>query len=264
MEGSETTVSDGRSSARDLLPEVGDRFGDYDLIAERGRGGMGAVYRARNRSLGRIVALKVLLPHRRESPVAQRRLRREAHALAQLDHHNIVVVHHIGVEGSLEFIEMQYVEGESLAERLKQGLPLDVPEALRIVEQVAHALSHAHRKGIVHRDIKPGNVLLTPEGVAKVVDFGLARSLTLTSPEGSGKRDTPSGTVCGTPHYMAPEAWSGRPPDPRSDQYCLGVTLYHLLTGRPPFSGDTADQMRQHLVDPRLLRTTWIPAFHRR
>ena len=176
-------------------------------------------------------------------------MRREAHALAQLDHHNIVVVHHIGVEGGLEFIEMQYVEGESLAERLKRGPPLDVPETLRIVEQVAHALSHAHRKGIVHRDIKPGNVLLTPEGVAKVVDFGLARSLTLTPPEGSEKRDTPSGTVCGTPHYMAPETWSGRPPDPRSDQYCLGVTLYHLLTGRPPFSGDTADQMRQHLLD---------------
>src|SRR5262245_7579337 len=191
------------------LPRAGDEFGEYELLEERGRGGMGAVYRARNRSLGRIVAIKILLP-RRDTPEARRRFRREARALAQLDHHNIVTVFHTGVLGSLEFIEMEYVQGESLAERLKRQPPLDVTVAVRIIEQVAHALSHAHGKGVVHRDIKPANILLTSDGVAKVVDFGLARRHAVAHEAGSGAGDITLGTICGTPLYMAPEAWSGK------------------------------------------------------
>jgi class 3 adenylate cyclase/CHASE2 domain-containing sensor protein len=260
METSETPATE-LGGDEGALPLVGDDFGDYELIEERGRGGMGAVYRARNRSLGRTVALKILLPHRRQVSAIRKRLRREARALAQLDHHNIVSVYHIGFQGPLEFIEMQYVEGESLLERLRRDPPLGVAAVVRIGEQVAHALAHAHRKGIVHRDIKPANILLTAEALAKVVDFGLARRVTLPSGGSPSSGDPDPGTVCGTPAYMSPEAWSGRAPDPRADQYCLGVTLYHALTGRPPFSGDAAAQMEQHLsetprplhrVDPRI------------
>jgi serine/threonine protein kinase len=232
-------------------------FADYDLLEEVGRGGMGVVFKARHKTLDRIVALKLL---RSDGTGEERkRLDREAQAVARLQHPNIVQVYEVGESAGQAFVSLEFVDGPSLARRL-HGTPLPARQAAALVENLARAMHYAHEKGVIHRDLKPANVLLggTPETrleacIPKVADFGLAKKL-------DTQGDTHSGAVLGTPSYMAPEQAEARSAaiDRRTDVYGLGAILYELLTGRPPFRADTPLQTLKQVVEaeparPRLL-----------
>jgi hypothetical protein len=203
---------------------------------------MGAVYLARHVDLDRQVALKLLSPRlAAEQPDAVARFRREARAAAGLSHPHVVTVFAVGSVGSTHYIEMEYVSGESLQDTLARQGRLPMGEAVRFAAQAARALDAAHARGIVHRDIKPGNIMLTREGLVKVMDFGLAKEVQAPT------HLTLSGTIMGTPYYMSPEQCEGRAPDGRSDIYSLGATLFHLLAGQAPYTGDSVFAvMRQH------------------
>jgi eukaryotic-like serine/threonine-protein kinase len=206
----------------------------YELLGEVGRGGMGVVYRARDRRLGRVVALKMILAGGHASQAELARFLAEAEAVAQLHHPNIVQVYEGGQHQGLPYFTLEYVPGGSLAERLG-GVPLPPAEAARLVEQLGRGVHYAHGKGVVHRDLKPANVLLTEDGTPKVTDFGLARRA------GTGQGLTATGAVLGTPSYMAPEQAEGRGKEATAaaDVYALGAILYECLTGRPPFRAAT-------------------------
>jgi eukaryotic-like serine/threonine-protein kinase len=206
--------------------------GRYELQDVAGSGGMSSVYRARDTVLERTVAIKILHEHYSDDPEYVERFRREARALAQLNHPNIVTVIDRGEFEGRQFIVFEHVEGENLKELVDREGQLPVDEALALVHQVARGLAFAHEHGVVHRDVKPHNVLIDTDGVAKVTDFGIARSLE----PADGLTET--GTLLGTSEYIAPEQASGRRVDERSDQYSLATVLYELLTGAPPFTGD--------------------------
>jgi predicted Ser/Thr protein kinase len=215
--------------------------GRYRLERELGRGGMAVVFQALDEKLGVPVAVKLLLPGAEPSHLALERLRREAAAYAQLDHPNIVKLHEFVLEPDTAFIAMELVEGPSLKQRILLEGRLPIEEVAEIGAQIASALDAAHRQGVIHRDIKPQNVLLAPGGRVKVVDFGLARVSSLAGM-------TATRTTIGTPEYMAPEQIQAQPVDPQADLYALGVLLYECLAGRPPFSGpDVFAVFQQHL-----------------
>jgi eukaryotic-like serine/threonine-protein kinase len=211
--------------------------GRYRIVSMLGMGGMGIVYRAHDEELGVEVAVKVLRPELAEDPQWHERFRRELVLGRQVTHRNVVRIHDIGESDGLRFITMDFVEGRSLQAVLDQspgGLP---PErALRIACQLADALQHAHDAGVVHRDLKPGNVLLAPDDTAYITDFGVARSLRQAGV-------TQAGAIVGTPDYLSPEQASGGTVDARSDLYALGILLYEMLTGQLPFSGDSQAEM---------------------
>jgi serine/threonine protein kinase len=209
----------------------GKTVGQYQIVAELGRGGMAVVYKAWQPSLERFVALKVLPAYFQHEPEFLARFHREAKAAARLSHPNIIVIHDIGEAGGVHYIAMEYVDGGSLRERLTGGR-LSLSEAERVLSQVASALDYAHSHGLVHRDIKPANILFTASGEAKVTDFGIAQA-------SDGTRLTRTGALMGTPEYMAPEQAEGRPVDHRTDLYALGVVLYQMLTGQAPFRATT-------------------------
>ncbi len=230
-----------------------DRFGDYELLGEIARGGMGVVYRARQISLNRLVALKLLRDGALASAGEAERFRVEATAAAALRHPHIVAVHEIGEHEGQQFFSMDLVEGRNLADLTREG-PLPARIAATLVLQVAEAIQHAHERGILHRDLKPSNVLVDAQGDAQVTDFGLARRTN----EDSGL--TLTGQVLGTPGYMAPEQAAGRNRDVNvtSDTYALGAVLYHLITGRAPFVGESPTAVLRQVEDqepvaPRLL-----------
>jgi serine/threonine-protein kinase len=207
------------------------RLGDsLELLEEIGRGGMGSVHRARHLRLGRDVAVKFISERWAADPAFERRFEREARALAQLNHPGIVAVHDFGRDGGRSYLVMEYVDGRPLAALL----PLPAERAIEIAAQLCDALAYAHARGVVHRDVKPANVLVDAAGRAKLSDFGIARLLA-----GERADTTATAGVLGTPAYMAPEALAGAPPDPRMDVYALGVVLYEMITGRPP-QGDLA------------------------
>jgi serine/threonine-protein kinase len=215
--------------------------GSYVLLDKLGEGGMGAVFKARNWKLGRVVAMKLIRKDRLDSDLAVKRFRREIQAAAQLDHPNIVHAYDADEAGGVHFLVMEYVEGTDLARLLKERGPLPVAAACDHAWQAALGLQHAFEQGMVHRDVKPANLLLTAGGVVKVMDFGLAR-LARTRPAGdeSGTM-TQEGAVMGSLDYIAPEqAMDSHSVDTRADLYSLGCTLYHLLTGRVPFPGGEA------------------------
>jgi tRNA A-37 threonylcarbamoyl transferase component Bud32 len=219
--------------------------GRYEVEELAGKGGMSSVYRARDRVLGRRVALKILHEHFSTDDEYVERFRREARAIARLNHPNIVTVIDRGEFEGRQFIVFEHVPGENLKDVVRRHGPLPVPQAVALTHQVARALAFAHEHGIVHRDVKPQNVLLDENGSPKVTDFGIARSL--DPKEGL----TETGTLLGTSDYIAPEQASGKRVDERSDQYSLGVLLYELLTGEVPYPSETfmAAAMR-HLNDP--------------
>ncbi|MBN1954427.1 MAG: SUMF1/EgtB/PvdO family nonheme iron enzyme [Anaerolineae bacterium] len=209
------------------------RLGRYEIEEQIGRGGFGTVYRARDTDLERPVALKVLHPAMMQDPAAVERFRREARAAAKLEHPHIVTIYEIGEVEGRHFIAMRLLEGQSLSQRLADcGGPLPTEEALSILGDVAAALDHAHGLGMVHRDVKPSNVIITPTG-AVLTDFGIVRVM------GEGTRMTTTGQAMGTPEYMAPEQILGREVGPETDVYALGVVAYQMLTGQVPYSGAT-------------------------
>ena len=207
----------------------------YEILGELGRGGMGVVYKARHVGLNRVVALKMILSAEHAGKEAVARFKAEAEAVAQLRHPNIIQVYDIGEQDGRPFFSMEYVEGGSLQNRIG-GQPQPPKWCAEIAEKLALAMHVAHSQGIVHRDLKPANVLLTTQGDPKIMDFGLAKRVE------SGEALTQSGAVMGTPQYMAPEQASGeaRRVGPPADVYALGAILYTMLTGKPPFSADTA------------------------
>src|SRR5262245_31071061 len=218
-------------------PPVGARvryFGDYELLEEVARGGMGGVYRARQVSLDRVAGLKLIRAGGHAGGADVERFLGEAKAVAQLQHPHLVQLYESGQHDGLPYFTLEFVPGGSLGTKLS-GTPLPPREAARLVEQAARGVQHAHDKGIVHRDLKPHNVLLAADGTAKVTDFGLARRV-----DGSEKL-TATGAVLGTPPYMAPEQASGegKGVGPATDVYGLGAILYECLTGRPPFQAPT-------------------------
>ena len=246
----------GRRDADPSLPGVGDRvryFGDYELLGEVARGGMGVVYRARQINLDRTVALKMILAGRLADEGDVRRFRAEAEAAARLDHPNIVPIFEVGEHDGQHYFSMGFVEGRTLAQRAADG-PLPPRQAAGLVERVALAVGYAHRLGVIHRDLKPANILVDGAGEPRVTDFGLAKVLHADAGL------TATGQVVGTPGYMPPEQAAGHAGrvGPAVDVYSLGAVLYCLLTGRPPFQASSPlDTLRQVLerepVPPRRL-----------
>src|SRR5882724_3192532 len=219
----------------------GVRLGPYEILDAIGAGGMGEVYRAKDTRLDRTVAIKILPAHLSSDPVRKQRFEREAKTISSLNHPNICVLHDVGQQDGIDYLVMECIEGETLSKRLEKGaLPLE--QVLKHGMQIADALDKAHRSGVVHRDLKPGNIMLTPTG-AKLLDFGLAKpaarlssAVTLTA----ATRNSPvteQGTIVGTFQYMSPEQIEGKELDGRSDLFSLGAVLYEMVTGQRAFQG---------------------------
>jgi len=259
--------------------EIGRQLGPYRIEAALGAGGMGEVYRARDTRLDRTVAVKILPAHLSDSPDLRQRFEREAKVVSSLSHAHICTLYDVGRENGVDYLVMEHLEGETLAERLARG-PLPMPEVLQLGIQIADALDTAHASGVVHRDLKPANVMLVGDN-AKLLDFGLAKHQ--VAPDaggpGSGGTDlltrtsvqtplTTQGTIVGTFQYMAPEQLEGQEADARSDLFALGAVLYEMASGRRPFDGKTQASLIGAIMqsDPPALSTLvplTPPAFDR-
>ncbi len=228
----------------------GARFGDYEILAELGAGGMGRVYRAKDLTLERTVALKMLAPQFGTDAGFVQRFLKEARAAARLNHPNIVQIYDFGQDGDTYYLAMEYVDGHSLGEYLRRG-HFSERDAILVIRHACRALAVAHAEGLVHRDIKPDNLMLTSRGEVKLVDLGIAKRVD------EDQSLTQTGQAVGTPHYISPEQIRGsRDIDPRADVYSLGATLYHLVTGHTPFRGTSGAlvmslHLSQPLADPR-------------
>ncbi|MCI0535370.1 MAG: protein kinase [Verrucomicrobiales bacterium] len=237
---------------RQSLTSAFRNVGNYELIEELGQGGMGVVFKAKHRTLNRIVALKMLLLGRWTNPRFVERFRAEARAAAGLRHPAVVAIHEIGEHEGQPWFTMDYVAGPSLADLVREG-PLPARRAAALVRSVTEAVQHAHIHGIIHRDLKPANVLLDFDDQPRITDFGLAKEIRVESDL------TLSGQTLGSPHYMPPEQVAGqREIGPAGDIYALGAILYHLLTGRPPFQAGTLEAtlmqtLKTDPAPPRLL-----------
>ncbi|HEY6003220.1 MAG TPA: serine/threonine-protein kinase, partial [Anaeromyxobacter sp.] len=227
------------ASGWDLALHAGAVVGRFELLREIGRGGFGVVWEARDRELGREVAFKAVLGGGDGTDVRQERLLREAEAAARLSHPNVVTLFDVGKGEHGPYLILELLRGGTLAERLEQG-PLPAREALRIGIEMAKGLAHAHAQGIVHRDVKPGNVFVCDDGQVKLLDLGMARAFGHRTIEG------------GTPSYMAPEQWRGAPEDERTDVFALGVVLFQMLARELPFPDDGGATVRGPRPSPRL------------
>src|SRR6202521_2087404 len=228
----------------------GRQIGKYRIKGELGRGGMGAVYLAEQLGLGREVAIKELIPSAAADPTALMRFMQEAQVMARTSHPNLVQVHDLEQIGEANYIVLEFVRGKSLREWVNQG-PIPMPQTFAVMHGVLQALDYAHRHSIVHRDMKPENVLLSDEGAVKVADFGIAR---LTDDSGAGSTATKTGTTVGTPQYMSPEQVASSKVDGRSDLYSAGIMFYELVVGQPPFTASESDGpftlMAKHVQAP--------------
>lgn len=251
------TKSQARRSAQDESSGVHQQIPGFQLLEKLGHGSMGTVYKGRQLSMNRMVAIKTLHPKLAADPNLLQRLVREAHHAAKLSHNNIVQAIDVGSAGSLHYFVMEYVEGATIKQGLEKGKIYDEKEALEITLQVAHALQHAHGRGLIHRDVKPANIIITTEGVVKLADLGMARE---TADEAGARAE--KGMTMGTPFYIAPEQILGREDiDGRVDIYSLGATLYHMVTGQPPFPMAKVDavlnaHLKQELTPPDHLNTS--------
>src|SRR5580692_3567712 len=249
----------------------GTKLGPYEIQSELGAGGMGEVYRARDIRLDRQVAIKVLAGHLSSSPELKQRMEREARAISSLNHPHICQLYDIGSQDGTDYLVMELLDGETVAERIRKGaLPLS--EVLKIGAEVADALEFAHRAGIVHRDLKPANVMLTKSG-AKLMDFGLAKPFGMAAPTSGGTPSftavatmtglspasplTTAGSIVGTIQYMSPEQIEGKEADARSDIFALGAVLYEMATGKRPFNGKSQISLATAILekDPEPIRT---------
>jgi serine/threonine protein kinase len=224
---------------------AGTKVGSYEITGAIGAGGMGEVYRAQDTKLGRDVAIKVLPEAFAHDAERLSRFQREAKMLASLNHPNIATIHGLEQSNGTQYLVMELVSGETLAERVKRDGALPVEEALAICKQIAEALEAAHEKGIIHRDLKPANVKVTPEGKVKVLDFGLAKAFAGDTVDGNPSQSptlsavaTMQGVLLGTAAYMSPEQARGKAVDKRTDIWAFGCVLYELLTGKQTFAGD--------------------------
>ena len=240
-------------AVRPLVPEYQfpRQFGEYELLEEIARGGMGIVYRARQISLNRLVAVKLLLSGPLASSTDLQRFRAEAEAAANLQHPNIVAIHEVGEHAGQPFFSMDYVEGACLSELVREH-PLPAPRAAGYVKMIAEAIQYAHERGVLHRDLKPSNVLIDHAGQPRIIDFGLAKRLS-PEPPFSSIHDplTTTGQVLGSPNFIPPEQAAGKrgAVGRRSDIYSLGAILYHLLTARPPFVAATAHEVVDQVLN---------------
>ena len=225
---------------RDIMPEVDG----YEIIKKIRKGGMGTVYKARQLSMDRVIALKILAPELTDDETYVKRFITEAKAVAKLNHENIVSGYDAGQSNGYYFFNMEYINGETILEIMRREKKLLVPFALKITYQTTKALEHAAKHNIIHRDIKPGNIMINHQGVIKLCDLGFAKTSNIDLL-------TKKGTTLGTPYYMSPEQCRGLDNiDCRSDIYSLGATLYHMLVGRVPFSGKTASEiLKKHLIE---------------
>jgi serine/threonine protein kinase len=247
----------------------GTHLGPYEILQPIGAGGMGQVYRARDTRLNRTVAIKVLPPEFASRPDWKQRFEREAQTIASLNHPHICTLHDIGQQDGIDYLVMEFLEGQTMAKQLEKGaVPLD--QALKIAIDIADALDKAHRQGIVHRDLKPANVMLTKSGV-KLLDFGLAKLISeqqfshLSDAPTLVSITSPSAVVLGTPAYMSPEQIEGKDADTRSDIYAVGLILYEMFTGRAAFEGETsmavaAKHLAEQPVRPRIINPS-IPSW---
>src|ERR1700745_3795066 len=239
---------------------TGTKLGPYEIQSPRGAGGLGEVYRARDTRLDRTVAVKVLPVHLSDKPEARERFEREAKAISSLNHPNICQLYDVGEQDGVSYLVMEFLEGETLSERLRKG-PLPLDQLLRYGTEICEGWEKAHRSGVMHRDLKPGNIMLTKSG-AKLMDFGLAKPVTavsvvsssavspgsaqtpqptisVTAPAPPGAPFTQRGTIMGTLLYMAPETIQGHAADARSDIFGFGCVLYEMVSGKRPFSGES-------------------------
>jgi serine/threonine protein kinase len=244
-----------------LVP--GTRLGPYEILAPLGAGGMGEVYRAKDTRLDRTVAVKVIPAHLAADPERRQRLEREARAVSSLSHPHICTLFDIGHQDGIDFLVMELLEGETLADRLKRG-PLPIPDVMRASIEIAGALDRAHRSGIVHRDLKPGNIMMTRLGT-KLLDFGLAKGMglgsapsNLTAAPTATSPLTADGTIVGTFQYMAPEQLDGKEADSRSDLFAFGTVIYEMATGTRAFEGKTQASLIASILkdDPRPISGT--------
>jgi serine/threonine-protein kinase len=238
------TLHQARRAAKELAPLMNQPIPGYELLERLGQGAMGTVHKARQLSMDRLVAIKILQPRLASNPEFIKRFEREAHTAARLSHNNIVQAIDVGSARNIHYFVMEYVEGKTIKEELEKGKIYEEKEAVDIVLQIAQALAHAHKRKLIHRDIKPANIILTPDGTAKLADLGMARA---TSDFAQARAE--KGMTIGTPYYIAPEQVQAREDsDSRADIYSLGATFYHMVTGQPPFPGKKVDAiLRAHL-----------------
>jgi eukaryotic-like serine/threonine-protein kinase len=238
------TIHQARRAKQELTALLHQQIPGYQLLEKLGQGSMGTVYKARQLSMNRLVAIKMLHPRLAAKPDVLDRLVREAHLAAKLSHNNIVQAIDVGSAGDLHYFVMEYVEGTTLKQEIERGKIYDERAAVDLTLQIAQALQHAHSRGLIHRDIKPANIILTAEGIAKLADLGMARE---QDDEAVARAE--KGMTIGTPFYIAPEQIHGSEfIDGRADIYSLGGTLYHMVTGQPPFPGDKIEEvLKAHL-----------------
>jgi eukaryotic-like serine/threonine-protein kinase len=238
----------------------GTQLGPYEILSAVGAGGMGEVYRARDTRLDRVVAIKILPDHLSDRAELRERFEREARTVGSLNHSHICTLFDIGRQDGTDYLVMEYLEGETLAQRLLKGaLPLD--QVLRYAIEIADALDKAHRKGITHRDLKPGNIMLTKSGT-KLLDFGLAKlkqevapaNIQLSQLPTAGEPLTAQGTIVGTLQYMAPEQLEGKEVDARTDIFAFGTVVYEMATGKKAFEGKS-----QASLIAKILETDPVP-----
>ncbi len=222
---------------------MSETIGHYEIVEEIGRGGMGVVYKAREASLNRMVAVKVLGQHLAQDREYITRFQREAQAAAALNHPNIIQIYTIGEDSGRHYFAMEYVDGHSVQEMIRQQGRIPAPKAGEIVLEAAKGLAAAHDSGLIHRDIKPANLMVDKNGIVKIADFGLALR------PADQTRITSSGLLMGTPGYLAPEQCLDRAVDPRTDIYALGVSLFEMLTGKAPFTADSPAALIRKIVD---------------
>ena len=245
------TQHQAKRAAQELSALLHQQIPGYELLEKLGQGSMGTVFKARQLSMNRLVAIKLLHPRLAAKTELLLRLTREAHLAAKLSHNNIVQAIDVGSAGSLHYFVMELAEGTTIKDELEKGKVYGEREAVEIILQIAQALRHAHHRGLIHRDVKPANIILTPEGIAKLADLGMAREATDEELARAEK-----GMTIGTPFYIAPEQIHGREDiDARADIYSLGATFYHMVTGQPPFPGNEIGpvlkaHLKQELTPP--------------